>query len=98
VRLLLESRDASVNDWLLDHLPEWIAGALVGIAAWFAQRAISKVDAQEERIAALERKTVTKDDFDELRESMTSTFVNGMQRLEMRQDQILFHMAKRDDL
>jgi hypothetical protein len=87
-----------MKDWLFDHLPESFVGLIVTVMGWLAQRAIAKVDAQEERIAALERKTVTKDDFDELRESMNATFLNGMQRLELRQDQILFRMAKRDDL
>ena len=87
-----------MKEWFLEHITEWFFAAFGGIVLWLANRSIKKVDALEERCAALERKTVTKDDFDELRESMNSTFVNGMQRLEMRQDQILFHMAKRDDL
>lgn len=87
-----------MNDWIIEHLPESIAGIFVSVVGWFAHRAIGKVDAQEGRIAALERKAVTKEDFDELRESMNATFINGMQRLEARQDQILFHMMKRDDL
>jgi hypothetical protein len=71
-----------MKDWLLDHIPGSIAAFLATLVGWLAQRAIAKVDAQEDRIAALERKTVTKDDFDELRESMNATFVGGMQRLE----------------
>ena len=91
-------RANTMKEWFIDHIAEWFFAAFGSVVLWLANRSIKKVDAQEERIAALERKAVTKDDFAELRESMNSTFVNGMQRLEMRQDQILFHMAKRDDL
>jgi hypothetical protein len=88
--------EITVKEWILAHLPESIVGVLVGLVGWLAQRAIAKVDRQEARIAALENKSVTKEDLAELRESMNSTFVNGMTRLEMRQDQILFHIASDD--
>jgi hypothetical protein len=88
-----------MKDWLVDHLPESLIAAMLSVIGWWVQRKLARNDAFEARIAALERKTVTKDDFDELRESMNATFVNGgMQRLERRADQILFHMMKRDDL
>ena len=86
-----------MKEWLLEHIPESIAAFLVTVVGWMAQRAIAKVDRQEERIAALERDRVTKQDFDELRESMNATFTHGMDRIERRTDQILFRMARDDE-
>lgn len=87
-----------MKDWLVDHLPESLIAAMLSVIGWWVQRKLARNDAFEARITALERNRVTKEDFDELRESMNATFVNGMQRIENRTDQILFHMAKRDDL
>lgn len=86
------------KNWLLQHLPESITTLIAGFIAWLARRAIAKVDAQEDRIAALERSTVTKDDFDELRESMNATFTNGIERVERRTDEILLHLAGKERL
>lgn len=87
-----------MKEWFLDHIAEWFFAAFGGLSLWLVNRSVKKVDRLDERLTLVERKTVTKDDFDELRESMNATFVNGMQRLEARQDQILFRMMKRDDL
>jgi hypothetical protein len=86
-----------MKEWLVNHLPESIAGLIATVAGWLAQRAITKFDRQEARISALERQTVKKEDLDELRESMNSTFTHGMERIERRTDQILFHMAREDE-
>lgn len=85
-----------MKDWILDHLPESIVAAFVGLVGWLAQRAIRKVDAQEARIALLERDSVTKETIDELRESMTSSITHAFARVETRTDEILLHLARDD--
>lgn len=84
------------GNWILDHLPESIGALVVSLVGWLAQRAIRKVDRQEDRLTALEKNAVTKDDLAELRESMNSTFIHSMERIERRTDQILFHIASDD--
>jgi copper homeostasis protein CutC len=85
-----------VKDWLANHLPESLLGIFATLVGWLAQRAINKVDAQEERIAALERDKVTKENIEELRESMNASITHAFARVETRTDEILLHLARRD--
>lgn len=85
-----------MKDWILDHLPESIVAAFVGLVGWLAQRAIRKVDAQEERIRLLERDSVTKETIDELRESVTAQIAHGQTRTEDRLERIWQHLAGGD--
>lgn len=82
-----------MKDWLANHLPESIWTAFGGLILWFAQRAIAKVDAYEARIASIERVAVTKDDFDELRESVVAQIANNQTRTEDRLERIWQHLA-----
>lgn len=82
-----------MKDWLANHVPESVVAFILAIVGWFAQRAIAKVDAHEARIASLERVTVTKDDFDELRESVVAQIANNQTRTEDRLERIWQHLA-----
>jgi CTP:molybdopterin cytidylyltransferase MocA len=85
-----------MKDWLIAHLPDPILTAVFAVVGWWMQRKVARSEALEARVAALEQQRVTKDDFDELRESMNATFTNGIERVERRTDEILLHLAQRD--
>lgn len=84
-----------MKDWLAAHLPESVVTIIAFVTAWFTQRG-ARLRAHHKRIQKLETERVTREDFDELRESMNATFTNGMDRLERRTDEILLHMARKD--
>lgn len=86
-----------MKDWLADHLPESLLGLFATLVGWLAQRTISKVDAQEARIANLEKKQATREDLEELREAMNGTLTRSLARIESRTDEILLHLASRED-
>jgi hypothetical protein len=71
-----------MKDWLIAHLPDPILTAVFAVVGWWMQRKVARSEALEARVAALEQQRVTKDDFDELRESMNATFTNGIERVE----------------
>lgn len=85
-----------MKDWFLAHLPESIVSAFATLVGWLAHRAIRKVDEQEERIKHLENSHATREDLEDLRESMNHTLTNSLARIESRTDEILLHLAERD--
>lgn len=86
-----------MKDWLLDHLPESLMGSVVGVIGWWMQRKIARADALEARVQALERDKVTRDDIDELREHIDASITRSLARVETRTDEILLHLARKDD-
>lgn len=86
-----------MKDWLQAHLPESIFALVTALVGWLAQRAIAKVDRHEDRLAELERNSVTKETIDELRQSMNFSITHAFARVESRTDEILLHLAQRDD-
>lgn len=86
-----------MREWLENHLPESVFAAIVALVGWLAQRAIHKVDAHEARLAELEKNSVTKETIDELRQSMNYSITHAFARVESRTDEILLHLAQRDD-
>lgn len=84
-----------MKDWLAAHLPESVAALLAVLTGWFTQRG-NRIRSHARRISKLESDRVTREDFDELRESMNATFTNGIERVERRTDEILLHLAARD--
>lgn len=85
-----------MKDWFFDHVPESFIAAMLSVVGWWVQRKIARADALEARIVALERDKVTKDNIEELRESMTSSITHAFARVETRTDEILLHLAQRD--
>jgi hypothetical protein len=77
-----------MNDWLAQHLIEVVIAALVGLAAWLLRRFVGGVDSHERRIGALEQDRVTREDFDELRASLTATAAHNQERTETRMDRL----------
>jgi hypothetical protein len=86
-----------MSQWLNDHLPESLLAIAAALGTWFAKRVwgfggrISKLD---RRVTLLESNAITHAHVDELRQSVTATFVNGQNRLEKRMDEILFHLLE----
>jgi hypothetical protein len=82
-----------VKDWLLDHLPESLATAFFSVLGWWMQRKLARADALEARVVALERDKVTKENIDELRESVVQQIANNQTRTEDRLERIWQHLA-----
>jgi hypothetical protein len=81
--------------WLQEHLPESMAGLIVGLVGWYARRAIHKVDEQEDRIALLEAQQVKREDIDALRETFDLTLTRSLSRIEKRQDELMLELVAR---
>lgn len=82
---------------LLQYIPEGIATAFVAVVGFFGRRELKRIDGAhasnsdeigklDTRVGALERFSVTRQDFDELRGSLTASIVNVGVRLENRID------------
>lgn len=84
-----------VKDWLLNHIPESLMTFLLALLGWWVQRKIARSDALEARVQALERDKVTKENIEELRESLERTITHSNARVEARTDEILLHLAAR---
>jgi hypothetical protein len=91
--------------WLVSPL-SWLALFLLGLVSWFGRREMKRIDealeesekaakAHAERIIALEESRVSRDDLDELRESLTASIINGVERLEKGVDRR--HQEHRED-
>jgi hypothetical protein len=70
-----------------DSLAKWSLGTLGLVLSWFG------IDLYR-RVRDLERGRVTREDFDELRQSMMATFTNGHERLEDKLDRIIERLWK----
>jgi hypothetical protein len=70
-----------------EALSKWALGALALILSWLG------IDLYH-RIRKLEEDRVTREDFDELRQSMMATFTNGHDRLEDKLDRIIERLMK----
>jgi hypothetical protein len=86
-----------MKEWFADHIAAWFYAAFGGLVIWIAKRATAKVDAQESRIALLELQQVKREDLDSLRRSVDEALTRTCARIESRTDEILLHMARRDD-
>jgi hypothetical protein len=84
------------KEWLENHLPESLITAFATLVGWLAHRAIRKVDEQEDRIARLERDSVTKQSIDDLRVQLDRSITSALARVESRTDEILLHLASQD--
>lgn len=76
----------------IGHLPEAIGAASAAVGAWFAARG-ARLRALARRVTRLEKERVTRDDFDELRSSLTASISHNQQRTEERLDRIWEHLA-----
>lgn len=87
-----------MNDLLTDWKNAAIAllGAIVGLLGWGGKRALQRQAEHQQRIEALERDRVSRDDFDELRSSLTASISVGIERLENSVEKR--HRENRDDL
>lgn len=79
--------------WLEQHVVEVLIAILLAVIAFSMRRFIATQDAHGERIKALETDRVTRDDFDELRHSLTATAAQNHELVTARLDRILEHMA-----
>lgn len=79
--------------WFTQHGIETLIALLLGVIAYGLRRFIATQDAHGERLNALEADRVTRDDFDELRHSLTATATHNQERTESRLDRILESMA-----
>lgn len=80
--------------WLSQHLVELLIASLVGLAVYNLRRLVEGQDDHGKRIVALETDRITRDDFDELRHSLTATAVNNQMRVEQRFDRIMERLAQ----
>lgn len=88
-----------MEQWLRDHWPEGLVLAVLGLLRWLGVREVNRVDKaiedHEERLGVLEKDHITREDFDELRSSLTATITNTAERAENRLDLILKHLLER---
>lgn len=80
--------------WLAQHLVELLIASLVGLAVYNLRRLVTSQDDHDRRIVALETDRITRDDFDELRHSLTATAANNQTRVEQRLDRIMERLAQ----
>lgn len=91
-----------MNDLLTDWKNAAIAllGALVGLLGWIGRRELKRAEMTQQdhasRIGVLEKDRVTRDDFDELRSSLTASITGGYERLENSVEKR--HQENRDDM
>lgn len=86
--------------WLEQHIIELLSAGLLGLILWNIRRFISTQDSHGKEIAALKEDRVTRDDFDELRSSLTATATQNhevvtdqLNSMTGRLDRVLEHMA-----
>lgn len=87
-----------MKEWLAQYVPEAIATSFVAVVGFFGRRELKRIDSAHAtnsgeigklgaRVGALERSTVTRADFDELRGSLTASITNVGTRMEQKLDQ-----------
>lgn len=73
-------------DFIVEHWPKGVFASAMGLAAWLGRREIKRNDDDHDdydvRIKEVEKRHVSRDDFDELRSSMTASMVNLSERME----------------
>lgn len=72
-----------------EAIAKWALGAWLTVLSWVGVRQVSRID-------ELEKDRVTRNDFDELRHSLTASITNAQERTEARLDKIWEHLAKGD--
>lgn len=66
----------------MDKIPELSIGAVATMSGWIATMFHKRVSSHSRRILELEQSAVTRDDFDELRASLTASIVGAHDRME----------------
>ena len=90
------------TSWLQDgwKVAQALFGGIVGIVVGIAKRESNRIDkalrSHSDKLDDLQSNRVTREDFDELRESLTATVVNSYERLEKISDRR--HEENRGDL
>lgn len=75
-------------EWLQQHGVEALIAVLLAVSVWIIKRAVATQDSHETRISGLETDRVTREDFDELRASLTATAAHNQERTESRMDRL----------
>lgn len=77
-----------------------LLGILMGLLGWIGRRELKRAEVTQQdhasRLGVLERDRVSRDDFDELRSSLTASITVGVERLENSVEKR--HQENRDDM
>lgn len=69
-----------LKEIITQHWPEGLVATMTGLLTFFSRRELKRNDdrhlAHEQRLKQLEGEVITKNDFDELRSSMTASMTN----------------------